>query len=423
MATPGRLTKVLGLPQLVFYAVGVIVGAGIYSVVGAAAGIAGSGLWISFMIGALVALLTALSYAEMATCLPQAGAEYVYLSRAFPGAGWAPFAMGIILILGGAATAATVAVAFGGYLATFVDLPPAFSGLVLLAAMSALAVVGLREAGLANAVFTSIEVGGLLIVIAAGWFGPGEQVEAPFDSGGLLPAAALIFFVYLGFEEVANLAEEVRNPGRDLPRAIIISLALTTALYVLVALSIISLVGPAEIAGNPAPLATAVERVWSGAAGLLSAIALFATANTVLITLIAGARMIFSMSRGGDFPGILGQLSSRGSPVPAAAAFLILSAALLPIADIRILAELSSFAALLAFLAVNVALIVLRYRAPMLERPFRVPLSIGRLPLLPVAGIASIIVLLASFDTPVYAGGAIAFALGIVAYWLRDRWR
>ncbi|MGE0230220.1 MAG: APC family permease [Flavobacteriaceae bacterium] len=413
------LKKVLGLPQLVFYAVGVIVGAGIYSVIGAAAGIVGDGLWISFLIGALVALLTALSYAEMATCLPLAGAEYVYLSRAFPGVAWAPFAMGILLIFGGAATAATVAMAFGGYLQGFLDMPPVLSGLVLLAGMTALAAAGLREAGIANAVFTSIEVGGLLIVIAAGLHGGGVPALMPSGPAGLLPAAALIFFVYLGFEEIANLAEEVRDPGRDLPRAILLSLALTTLIYVAVALAVAALADPAEMAESAAPLAMAVERVWPRVSGVLSAIALFATANTVLITLIAGARMIFSMGRSGDLPGLFGRLSGGGVPIAASAAMLILAAALLPIANVRLLAELSSFAALLAFLAVNVSLIVLRYRAPALARPFRVPFAIGRLPVLPAAALASILILLVSFDATVYAGGALALALAFLAWKLR----
>lgn len=419
MAEATQLRKVLGLPHLVFYAVGVIVGAGIYSVIGAASGIAAGGLWISFLIGAFVALLTALSYAEMATSLPEAGAEYVYLSRAFPTISWAPFAMGIVLILGGAAAAATVAAAFGGYLRGFVDVPPIYSGLALLAAMTALNIAGLQQAGFANAVFTSIEVGGLIIVIVAGLAIGADVAPSPVSHAGLLPAAALIFFVYLGFEEVANLAEETRNPGRDLPRAILISLALTTLLYVLVALSVASLAAPDEMAASSAPLAMAVGRVWPNVAGTLSAIALFATANTVLITLIAGARLIFSMSRGGDLPAILQRLTPSGAPMPASLAFFGLSAALIPIADVRLLAELSSFAALLAFLAVNFSLIVLRFREPALKRPFRVPFAIGRLPLVPVAAIISIGVLLFSFEAQIYAGGVAALLLAILAWRLR----
>jgi len=119
-----QLKPVLGPVQLIFYAVGVIVGAGVYSVLGAAAGLAQHSLWVSFLVSAGVALLTAISYAEMATSVPTAGAEYVYIQRAWPNASWLAFGVGAIILIGGAATAATVAMAFGGYLRVFVDIPP-----------------------------------------------------------------------------------------------------------------------------------------------------------------------------------------------------------------------------------------------------------------------------------------------------------
>src|SRR5688572_16791410 len=117
------LRRTLGLPSLTFYAVGMILGAGIYTVVGAAAGVAGAALWISFALGAVVALLTGLSYAELATMFPKAGAEYVYLHEALPGWRWLGVIVGILLILSGVATASTVSLAFGGYLRELVDVP------------------------------------------------------------------------------------------------------------------------------------------------------------------------------------------------------------------------------------------------------------------------------------------------------------
>src|SRR4249919_3100986 len=119
-----KLKAVLGLTQLTFYSVGVIIGAGVYSVIGAAAGLAGESLWLSFVVGAIVAALTAMSYAEMTTAFPAAGAEYVYVRRALPEARWVSTAMAAIILFGGAATAATVAIAFGGYLQIFLDVQP-----------------------------------------------------------------------------------------------------------------------------------------------------------------------------------------------------------------------------------------------------------------------------------------------------------
>ncbi|HEY7088297.1 MAG TPA: amino acid permease, partial [Tepidisphaeraceae bacterium] len=227
-----QLKPVLGPVQLVFYSVGVIIGAGVYSVIGAAAGIAQQSLWLSFLIGAFVALLTGLSYAEMATAFPHAGAEYVYLRRALPKWDWAAFSVGIVILLGGAATAATVAVAFGGYLRVFVDVPVTFAALILLLSCTAFNIWGMEESSRVNIVLTSVEVTGLLIVIAAGLTRDGMiQPLVATPQPGVLTAAAVLFFVYLGFEEIANMTEEVRSPARDLPPAIVISIGVTTLLY------------------------------------------------------------------------------------------------------------------------------------------------------------------------------------------------
>jgi amino acid transporter len=269
--------------------------------------------------------------------------------------------------------------------------------------------------------FTSIEVARLILVIAAGM--TRDHFAAPLvlpPQPGVLAAAAVLFFVYLGFEEVANLTEEIHKPARNLPRALFISLAITTTLYVLVSLAVVALASPNELASSGAPLAVALHKAWPGASGLLSGIALFATANTVLVTLIAASRLAFSMARDGEIPSVFSALTPRRqTPWIAAVLCFGMSVALIPIGDLKLLAELSSFAALVAFFAVNLTLIILRYRLPAHPRPFRVPLSIGRMPILPVAAIASIIVLLIHFDWEIYLAGGIAIALAAVAFLLR----
>jgi amino acid transporter len=408
-----QLKAVLGPVQLVMYSVGVIVGAGVYSVIGAAAGLAGESLWLSFVIGAVVAALTAISYAEMTTSFPTAGAEYVYVRRALPNRQWIAFSVAVVILIGGAAASTTVAVAFAGYLRVFLDVPPALAAALLLFACAGIGVWGIREASWFNALFTSIEVVGLLLVIAVGL--THENFAAPLllaPQPGVLAASAILFFVYLGFEEIANLSEEVRNPGRDLPRAIFISLAVTATLYVLVALAVIALASPLELAESDAPLAVALQKAFPQAVGVLSGIALFATANTVLITLIAASRLAFSMAREAEIPEIFAAvLPKRQTPWAAVILTLVISIALLPIGNLRILAELSSFAALIAYLAVNLTLIVLRYRMPDHPRPYRVPISIGRMPILPLLAIGSILVLLVNFDWPIYAAGGVAIVL------------
>lgn len=416
-----KLTRVLGPTQLFFYSVGVIIGAGVYSVIGVAAGLAGEGLWVSFLIGAVAALLTGLSYAEMATTFPAAGAEYIYVGLAWPKAEWASFSIGLILLIGGAATATTVAVAFGGYLKTFVDIPVWFSAAALLTLCTGLNILGLRESSWANIVFTLIEIGGLLLVIVAGL--TRENFGEPLftlPSSNVVAGAAVLFFVYLGFEEIANLAEEVRDPGRDIPRAIFLSLGVTTVLYVLIALAAMALASPRELAGSEAPLALAIAKVWPQASGLISGIALFATANTVLITVIATARVGFSMGRDGEMPRPLGRLlPKRQTPWIAALVIYVIALLLVPFGSLGFLAGLSSFAAVLAFLAVNLALIALRYRKPAHKRPFRVPFAIGKLPIIPLLAIGALGLLLVHFEKEVYVAGAMALVLAAVALALR----
>jgi APA family basic amino acid/polyamine antiporter len=419
-----HLKPTLGPIQLTFYSVGVIIGAGVYSVIGAASAIAQDTLWFSFIIGGLVALLTGLSYAEMTTSFPAAGAEYSYIRRALPKSRWLAFVVAITILLGASATASTVAVAFGGYLREFIDIPQTVAALLLLVGCTVLGIIGLRESSWANILFTCIEVGGLVLIIIAGLTKSGfaAPLQAPLHAG-TIEAAAILFFVYLGFEEIANLSEEVRHPARDIPRAIFLSIGLTTALYVLVALTVLALASPVELAGSDAPLALAIQKVWPNAGPMMSAIALFATANTVLITMIATSRLLFSMGRDGVIHKTFATLTSgRQTPAVAAALTLGVAAMLVPLGNVKTLAEVSSFSALLAFLAVNLTLIILRYRAPDQPRPFRVPLSLGRLPLLPIAAIACIALLLSYFERSIYVAGAVAFFAAAVIYGFQLLW-
>ena len=243
----GALQRSLNLPQLVFYGIGTIVGAGIYSIIGAAAGLAGGAFWLSFALASAVALLTALSYAELSAMFPRAGAEYRFLSEAFPDHDWPSFLAGWLIALNAAATAATVALAFANYLQAFVELPKIPVALGLLAACTLANVAGLKQATWLAIVLTSIECGGLLLVVVLGFASGnvGAHVALPAASGafggGILAATALVFFMYIGFEDIANLAEESRRPERAMPRALLISVVATSILYLLVAFAVLSL--------------------------------------------------------------------------------------------------------------------------------------------------------------------------------------
>jgi amino acid transporter len=419
----GELRRSLGLAGLTFYGVGVILGAGIYSILGEAAGIAGEALWWSFLLASLAALLTGLSYAELATMFPQAGAEYVYLRAAWPRASWLPGTLGWVLLGSGIATAATVALAFAGYASRLVPFPRWAIAAALIVAVLGLNVVGVREASWANIVFTLIEAAGLIALIAIGARDPefGSVFATP-PHAGVLGGAALIFFAYLGFEEIANLAEEARQPGRDLPRAILIGVAVSTALYVLTAAASVALLEPARLAASPSPLAEAMRAGAPQLADALGSVALFATANTALIAMMAASRLLFAMARGGDAPPPLARTLPR-LRTPGVALLLVACAALvcLPLGSVALVGSVASLLALLAFAAVNAALVRLRFTQPEAARPFRVPLAIGRVPVPAAIGLLITLLLLTRF--PAWASAVAGLALVLAGLVQAVPWR
>jgi APA family basic amino acid/polyamine antiporter len=407
------LARALGLPALTFYGLGIILGAGIYSVLGAAAGHAGDALWMCFLISALVALPTALSYAELATTFPRASAEFTYLRRALPRWPGVGLVTGLLVALSGAATSGTVAIAFAGYLGSYVQVPPALTAWALLAAAAGLCMVGVKKSAWVNAVFTLLEAGGLVLFIVLG--ATSDAFADAFTTApnrGVLSGAALVFFSYLGFENIANLAEEAKQPERDLPRAILLSLGIATTLYVLVAVAAVALMPPEQLAGTDAPLADAAVERSRLAAGALGGIALFATANTALVSMLVASRVLFGMAREGEIPKRWAAvLPRRKTPWVATLVVAGLAAALVPFGEVGVVASLSSFASLLAFAAVNLAMIVLRYREPELNRPFRVPGAVGKLPILPAIGIVATLGIATQLDGKAFLAGTIALVV------------
>jgi APA family basic amino acid/polyamine antiporter len=414
-----ELRRNLGLGSLTFYGVGLILGAGIYSILGEAAGVAGEALWWSFLLGSFAALLTGLSYAELATMLPLAGAEYVYLREAWPRLAWLAGTLGWVLVVAGMATAATVAMAFAGYASLFVAAPPWLIAVVLIAAAVALNVVGVREASWANIVLTLVETAGLVALIVVGARDPNfGQAFLVAPHAGVLAGAALVFFAYLGFEDIVNLAEEAIDPGRNIPRAILISVAVSTLLYVLVAVASVTLLPPEQLAASASPLADAMQVGAPSLAGALGGVALFATANTTLIIVTAGSRLLLGMARGGTGPQVLAS-TIPGRQTPVAAILLAGAGALvfLPLGGVGLIGSVASMLSLGAFASVNAALLRLRFTRPDAERPFRVPLALGRVPILTVVGLIVVIGLLTQFTREAYgiAAGALVVAFVLQA--------
>jgi amino acid transporter len=414
------LNRSLGLPMLTFYGTGMILGAGIYSIIGQAAGIAGVGLWQGFLLAGFAALLTALSYAELATMYPAAGAEYIYLRNAFSNQRWLAATIGIVVVFAGCASAATVALAFTSYLQHFIVLPRFVVASSVLIGFTAINIIGIQQSSWTNAIFTIIEALGLVLFIWLGWKQP-EFGKALLTTPTLatVSSAALIIFAFLGFENIVSLAEETKEPEKNIPRAILLSLFISTVLYILVSLAAVALMPPEQLAQTESALLDASLKSSPSLAGILGGIALFSTANTVLIALVTTSRIIYGISKDKSLPKIFSKtLTKQKTPWVASLVAMFAAVLLLPFGRVETLASIASFATMIVFIAVNVALISLRRTEPQKSRPFRVPMAIGKIPILPLFGIAICFAFLFQFDRPIYATGILAFACSAGIYFL-----
>lgn len=418
-----ELKRHLSLFSLCVFGIGIIVGAGIYSVIGVAYGHAEESLWLSFLISGLAAVLTGISYCELATMYPLAGAEYIYLRRAFPRNYFLSFIVGMLLLMGGAATASSVAVAFEGYVQFFVATPKMMAAAALLVICTTINLIGIHSSNRANIVFTFVELIGIMIVI---YFG--VHVDHPVSvpsfhiSHGTMIAVSLIFFVYLGFEDIANLSEEVRDPEKNIPRAILICLLITALLYLLVSLAVIRLIDSKTLAQSAFPLAEVLKRTSVVASDLLSGIALFSTANTVLVTMLVGSRMLYSIARSGDLPAFLGRTKGKQhTPVAAVLVGFALSSIFLFFKNLELLVSVSSLATLMAFFAVNFCVIRLRAIEPLSARPFRVPLAVGNVPLPSLAGLLLTFIMICNFTREVYVIIAVIILICGMIYLLKNK--
>ncbi|MFI6349728.1 amino acid permease [Streptomyces sp. NPDC050560] len=432
----GHLRRTLGLWQLTTLGIGATLGTGIFVVLGEAVPKAGPAVTVSFLLAGVTALFSALSYAELAGAVPMAGSSYSY---AYATLGeLVAWVCGWCLILEYGVSVAAVAVGWGQYLGELLDglfgaalpaalsAPPGEGGLVNLPALAvvllalALLLGGARESARVNTVLVAVKVAALLLfcaVAATGVRAGNYTPFAPLGASGVSAAGATLFFSYIGFDAASTAGEEARDARRDLPRAIMLSLAVVTALYVLVAAVAIGARPWRRFSGTDAALAailrdTTGRAVWST---LLSAGALVAIASVVLTVTYGQTRILFAMARDGLVPPVFSRVHPR-TGVPRAgtvlvAAFCGLLAAVVPLGA---LADATSIGTLFAFAVVNVAVVVLRRTSPALPRGFRVPLS----PLPPAAGLGCCLWLMAGLSGVTWAAFGCWMALGLVVYFL-----
>jgi len=414
MDQKSELSRSLGLFEVTLSGIGIILGAGIYALLGEAAALAGNAVWISFALAALVALLTGLSYAELSSMFPKASAEYEYTAQAFGMR--VAFVVGWLIILSGVISSAAVALGFAGYFEALFQAPRLPSALAMTVLLSLLLFLGIKQSAWVAIVFTMIESLGLLIIIGLGvpYLGSVDYLEMPHGLEGIFQASALIFFAYLGFEEMVKLSEETKDPEVNLPRGLILAVLASIVLYVLVALSAVSVLGWQKLGQSQAPFADIASAAFGPQASfLLSIIALFATTNTVLLMLLAASRIIYGMAAQSALPGFLAEIHpATKTPWMAITVAAIPTMAFIMLKDIDFVANVANFTLFLTFMVINATVIILRHRRPSLFRPFRVPLSIGWVPLIPVLALIFNAFMLTQLSREVMLLGAVLLAMG-----------
>ena len=422
-AAPGGLGTWLGFWELLASGIGIIVGAGIYVLIGEATAEAGGTVWLAFLLAAGLSALTALSYAELASMYPTAAAEYEYTRRAFPH--MVAFLVGWVMIAGLTVAAAAVSLGFAQYATLFADVDERILALGLLAALTLIALTGLEYSARLTVALALVQVGGLLVVIAIGVPHIGdEDLLSGKGASGILGASALVFFAFIGFDEVITLAEETKNPRRTVPLALLAGLGGSTLLYVAVAVAAVSVLGAGSLGAAERPLADVLETaIGGGAEKTIAVVAMIATTNTTLLALTAASRITYGMAARGAFPRALSQVTRTSrTPFLAVVASAVVAAAFATLGDLRLVASTTDVAVYVVFIAVNLTVLILRVREPAAERPFRTPLAIGRVPVVPILGIAATAVMMTGLERGSWLLGAVLVVSGAaVGLLLRGR--
>jgi APA family basic amino acid/polyamine antiporter len=433
---PGGLKKVLGPFDLILMGIGAIVGTGIFVLTGTGALTAGPALTLSFIVSAFACGFAALCYAEFASSVPVAGSIYTY-SYVVLGELVAWMIGWDLLLEYGLATSA-VSVGWSGYfqsliggfgleipkvltaapgaldgVTTYMNLPALLIMLVLTAMLS----WGVRESARVNNVMVVIKMAVVLLFILVGFkhVTPANwQPFMPFGVSGVMSAAAVVFFAFIGFDAVTSAAEEVKNPKRDLPIGIIGSLAICTVLYVIVSAIMTGIVPFQMFKGIDHPVSLALQHAGENwFAGFIDLGAILGMTTVILVMAFGQTRIVYAMSRDGLLPAKLSTVHPKfGTPFFATWVVGILFGLIAAFVPLNVLAELVNIGTLAAFSLVSVAVIVLRKKRPDLHRAFRCP----GVPVIPLLAVAFCVSLMSFLSAITWIAFVIWLALGLVVY-------
>ena len=372
------LKRSLSLFLITLYGLGNILGAGIYVLVGKVAGEAGYFAPLSFLIASVIAAISAFSYAELSARYPVSAGEAVYVDEGF-GLQKLSLIVGLMITLAGIVSAAAIAHGFAGYLRVFFDIPGWLVITLLILLLGCLAAWGINQSVKVAALLTLAEITGLLIIIyvgadqVTGLSLLPEQIELldqndtyrNFSLLGIFSGAFLAFYAYIGFEDMVNIAEEVKNPQRNMPRAILLCVVVSTLLYAGVTLVSLSVLTPAELKQTDAPLAAVYTRATGNAPVVITMIGVFAVINGALIQLIMSSRLLYGMASKQWLPGFLGRINPvTRTPINSTVLTVLLMLFFAMTFQIVALAEFTSYLVLMVFALVNLALIKIKQKSP-----------------------------------------------------------
>lgn len=434
-----HLKRSIGLFSLTMIGVGGTLGTGIFFILSQAVPIAGPAVIWSFVIGGVVAGLTALCYAEMAGAVPVSGSTYSY-AYATLGEGTA-MAVGACLLLEYGVSTAAVAVGWSQYVNQLLQnlfgwqIPVEFSqapeqggivnipAVIVIVLCALLLMRGARESTLVNSVMVLVKIAVVLFFCAVaftGWNTDHFHNFAPAGFAGVVGGAGIIFFSFVGLDAVSTAGDEAKNPKRNLPLAIMFALGIIITLYVLTCLAALGAQAPEKFKNQEAGLAAILQNIigstWPGTVVAIGAI--ISIFSVTLVCLYGQTRILFAMSRDGMIPRVFAKVNPRTmTPIPNTVIVMIATSVLAAVVPIGFLAEMTSIGTLVAFLVVSLGVIILRVREPELERGFRLPLG-WTIPILSILGCIAIISQLRTDTILVFLGWTAVF---LIFYWFYGR--
>ena len=377
-----HLRRKLGISLVTLYGLGTTIGAGIYVLVGEVAGVAGLYAPLAFIIASVLAGFSALSFAEFSVRYPVSAGEAAYVSAGLSQR-YLGLIVGLLVIASGAVSSGAIVNGFVGYLNIFIDVPRevAIVGVAIL--LGAIASWGILQSVIFASIITAIEIGGLVLIVVVGLptsleHFPEVVSQLPTFSSNLLVTimlgATLAFYAFIGFEDMINVAEEVKDVSRTMPRAIILTLIITTLLYFLISVIAVTSLPLDTLTGSEAPLADIYEQNTGNKPYLISLIGIFAVLNGALIQIIMAARIIYGLSQQGRLPDQLGQVHPKTqTPVNATLVVTLIVLVLALALPLLLLAQYTSAITLTVFCLVNISLIAVKRKSD--EQPsFQVPL-------------------------------------------------